>query len=141
MKKLALLLILTIAVSCFTGCTELTETSNFTTTENAMITTASTTNLATTETTVITTNKTTIATTVAKTTSVAVTTTKKSTVKVTTTTSKKETPVMNQGEMVWIPASGTKYHSHSGCSNMKNPTQVSLSDAKQNGYTACKKCY
>lgn len=43
---------------------------------------------------------------------------------------------------VWIPTNGgKKYHSHSGCSNMKNPKKVSLSKAKQLGFTACKKCY
>ncbi len=44
-------------------------------------------------------------------------------------------------EMVWIPQSGSKYHSHSSCSNMKNPLQVSKSDAESMGYEPCKKCY
>lgn len=43
--------------------------------------------------------------------------------------------------MVWIPQSGKKYHSQSGCSGMKNPTQLTLDKAKELGYTACKKCY
>lgn len=43
--------------------------------------------------------------------------------------------------MVWIPSSGTKYHSRSGCSNMKNPSQVTLEKAQSWGYTPCKKCY
>lgn len=44
--------------------------------------------------------------------------------------------------MVWIPTNGgKKYHSHSGCSNMKNPQKVSLSKAKKLGFTACKRCY
>lgn len=44
--------------------------------------------------------------------------------------------------MVWIPTNGgTKYHSHSGCSNMKNPQEVLLSKAKQLGFTPCKRCY
>ena len=49
----------------------------------------------------------------------------------------------NQGTMVWIAGSGNgkRYHSYSGCSNMKNPVEVSLSDAQAWGYTACKKCY
>lgn len=46
-----------------------------------------------------------------------------------------------QEEMVWIPSSGSKYHSRSGCSGMKNPTQITLSDAKAKGYTACKRCH
>ena len=43
--------------------------------------------------------------------------------------------------MVWIPKSGSKYHSRSGCSNMKNPTQVTLEEAIEKGYEACKRCY
>ncbi|MBR5485730.1 MAG: MBL fold metallo-hydrolase, partial [Oscillospiraceae bacterium] len=42
--------------------------------------------------------------------------------------------------MVWIPKSGSKYHSYSGCSNMKNPTQITRSQAEARGYTPCKKC-
>lgn len=45
------------------------------------------------------------------------------------------------GEMVWIPKSGSKYHSNSGCSNMKNPTQVTKAEAEERGYEPCKKCY
>lgn len=44
-------------------------------------------------------------------------------------------------EQVWIPSTGTKYHSNQYCSNMESPSQVSISDAKSRGYTACKKCY
>ena len=49
----------------------------------------------------------------------------------------------NQGNtnLVWIPASGTKYHSNSGCSNMKNPTQVTQDEAVAMGYDACKRCH
>ena len=36
---------------------------------------------------------------------------------------------------------GKKYHSKSSCSGMKGPEKVSLSTAKQRGFTACKKCY
>lgn len=46
----------------------------------------------------------------------------------------------SQGE-VWIPQSGSKYHSHSGCSNMKNPTKVTKQEAKDRGYEPCKKCW
>ena len=43
---------------------------------------------------------------------------------------------------VWVPTNGgTKYHRHSGCSNMENPVRVTLSTAIANGYTACKRCY
>ena len=44
-------------------------------------------------------------------------------------------------EMVWIPKTGSKYHSNSGCSNMKNPSHVSKQVAIQRGYEPCKKCY
>ena len=43
--------------------------------------------------------------------------------------------------MVWIPKTGKKYHSNASCSNMKNPTQVTLSQADKQGYEPCKKCY
>lgn len=46
-----------------------------------------------------------------------------------------------QEEMVWIPASGSKYHSNSSCSGMNNPTQVTLSEAEAMGYTPCKRCH
>lgn len=52
------------------------------------------------------------------------------------------TPTPSQSEtMVWIPKSGSKYHSHAGCSNMKNPSQVTQSEAEARGYTPCKKCW
>lgn len=44
-------------------------------------------------------------------------------------------------DMVWIPKSGKKYHSHSGCSGMKDPTQVTKEEAEDRGYTPCKKCW
>ena len=44
------------------------------------------------------------------------------------------------GDMVWIPNSGSKYHSRSGCSNMKNPRQVTKQEAENEGYEPCKKC-
>lgn len=45
-------------------------------------------------------------------------------------------------EKVWIPThGGKKYHSKSTCSNMKDPEKVTLSEAKAQGFTACKKCY
>lgn len=43
--------------------------------------------------------------------------------------------------MVWIPNSGAKYHSHSSCSNMKNPSKVTKSYAESCGYTPCQKCH
>ncbi len=66
------------------------------------------------------------------------TTTKKKTTtqRITTTTQPK--PVE---DMVWIPESGSKYHSKSTCSNMNNPSQVTKSRAESLGYTPCKRCY
>lgn len=48
---------------------------------------------------------------------------------------------MPSGEMVWIPRTGSKYHSRANCSNMKNPTQVTRQEAESRGYEPCKKCY
>ncbi|MCD8153542.1 MAG: MBL fold metallo-hydrolase [Clostridiales bacterium] len=45
--------------------------------------------------------------------------------------------------MVWISATGSKYHNKNNCGNM-NPDkayQMTLSDAQAAGYEACKKCY
>lgn len=47
----------------------------------------------------------------------------------------------NADNMVWLPESGTKYHSNSSCSNMNNPRQVTLDEAVNAGYEPCKKCY
>ncbi len=45
-------------------------------------------------------------------------------------------------EMVWIPTGGgTKYHSKASCSNMDNPSHVTISQAIARGFTPCKRCY
>lgn len=47
------------------------------------------------------------------------------------------------GSMVWLSATGEKYHRIPNCGRM-NPDkarQVSLSDAQSSGYEACQKCY
>lgn len=49
-------------------------------------------------------------------------------------------PIENE-YMVWIPNSGSKYHSTPNCSGMKNPQQVSQSQAESMGYEPCKKCF
>ena len=46
-----------------------------------------------------------------------------------------------QTTMVWIPVTGTKYHSKKSCSNMENPSQVSIEYAEQLGYEPCKRCH
>ncbi len=44
--------------------------------------------------------------------------------------------------MVWIPTNGgKKYHTYAGCSNMKNPEQVTQSEAEDLGFTPCKRCH
>jgi len=43
--------------------------------------------------------------------------------------------------MVWVSATGKKYHVKKTCSNMKNPSHISIADAKESGYEPCKKCY
>lgn len=87
-------------------------------------------------------------------------TTKTETTQTTTQTQKENTPSKNtkpktessstvkvppaeKGDnLVWIPTNGgTKYHSRSGCSKMKNPRQVTKATAESSGYTPCKKCY
>ncbi len=45
------------------------------------------------------------------------------------------------GTMVWIPRTGSKYHSNPNCSGMNNPSQVPLETAIAQGYEPCKKCY
>lgn len=43
---------------------------------------------------------------------------------------------------VWVSMNnGNKYHSKPSCSKMKSPKEISLKQAKESGYTACKKCY
>lgn len=49
--------------------------------------------------------------------------------------------VKASGNMVWIPQSGSKYHSTSSCSGMKNPSQITRAEAESRGYTPCKRCY
>ena len=58
-----------------------------------------------------------------------------------TTTPDNSTNNEEKVQMVWVASSGTKYHSKSSCSNMTSPRQISLEDAKEAGYTACKKCH
>ena len=52
-----------------------------------------------------------------------------------------ETTSTTSEEMIWIPNSGTKYHTKATCSNMKNPSRMTLSEAKQSGYEPCSKCH
>jgi len=55
------------------------------------------------------------------------------------------TPPATEGfseQMVWIPTKGgQRYHSHSGCSGMEDPAYVTITDAKNAGFTPCGRCY
>ncbi|WP_276936535.1 hypothetical protein [Faecalibaculum rodentium] len=42
---------------------------------------------------------------------------------------------------VWIPRTGSKYHSNPNCSNMKSPSAVTIDQAMAWGYDRCKKCW
>lgn len=48
---------------------------------------------------------------------------------------------INICQMVWIPRTGTKYHSYAGCCGMDNPDEVTIIQAKAMGYTACSNCW
>lgn len=45
------------------------------------------------------------------------------------------------GSTVWVSQTGSKYHSNPSCSGMKNPSQLSRTEAESQGYTPCKRCY
>ena len=49
----------------------------------------------------------------------------------------------SQAGMVWISATGSKYHSTNSCGQMNPATsyQMSLSDAQAQGYEPCKRCH
>lgn len=64
------------------------------------------------------------------------TTTKPTTTKPSTTTK----PTTTEQDMVWIPQSGSKYHSSSGCSGMIDPSYVTKEYAESLGFTPCKRC-
>lgn len=52
------------------------------------------------------------------------------------------TPVASvNGPIVWVSGIGGKrYHSDPLCSNMEDPTPISLTSAVQQGYSPCKRC-
>ena len=52
-------------------------------------------------------------------------------------------PTQPIGNMVWLSATGSKYHSRNNCGNMNpaNARQVTESDAVSQGYEKCKKCW
>lgn len=56
-------------------------------------------------------------------------------------TKKNSSKQTSSSSYVWIPRTGSKYHSRSSCSNMKNPSKVKKSNAIARGYTPCSKCF
>lgn len=59
-----------------------------------------------------------------------------------TTTAPPAVAAESEAGKVWISESGTKYHSRSSCSNMKNPRLVTIDEAVAAGHAEpCKKCY
>lgn len=63
----------------------------------------------------------------------------------TETPGKTETPGTTEDStaFVWLSASGTKYHKINNCGTMNPATarKISLSEAKEKGYTPCSKCF
>ena len=51
---------------------------------------------------------------------------------------KPSTPVTS---MVYVSKTGSKYHRNPNCSNMKNPSCISINEAKSRGLGPCSKCY
>ena len=51
-----------------------------------------------------------------------------------------DTDVSPEDKLVWISASGSKYHKDPDCSGMQDPTQVKEEDAIAQGYEACGRC-
>ena len=45
------------------------------------------------------------------------------------------------GELVWIPQTGDRYHTNPDCSNMIDPSVVSIAEAQSLGFTQCEKCW
>ena len=53
-----------------------------------------------------------------------------------------ENPDYNFEYYVWIPTNGgSKYHCRSGCSGMKNPQEITESEAIARGYSPCGRCF
>ncbi len=60
----------------------------------------------------------------------------------TTITTQVNTQTSVSNETVWIPTNGgKKYHSRSSCSKMKNPIEVTKSEAISMGFGRCSKCW
>lgn len=66
---------------------------------------------------------------------------KEATTRLAQETSQSTATTNNKEQMVWVSRTGTKYHSDPNCSNMKNPSHKTLSEAESLGRTPCSKCY
>lgn len=76
------------------------------------------------------------------TTTTTTTTTTRITTTTTTTTLIITGTTASSERIVWIPTrGGTKYHKTNTCSNMIEPYDVTISEAIELGFTACKRCY
>lgn len=50
-------------------------------------------------------------------------------------------PLISTGAAsVWVPKSGTRYHKTDACGTMQEAQEVSLEQAKADGYVPCKRC-
>lgn len=47
---------------------------------------------------------------------------------------------ISQREVVWISKNSNKFHYLSHCSGLQNTTEISIEDAKSQGYIPCKRC-
>lgn len=57
------------------------------------------------------------------------------------TSSEGETSTIGEDiAVVWISASGSKYHARPDCSNMASPTETSVESAVNEGFEPCKRC-
>lgn len=52
-----------------------------------------------------------------------------------------DTTEQNVGQIVWLSATGSKYHNKPDCGNMNPNTARQISIADAGGYSACSKCF
>ena len=53
----------------------------------------------------------------------------------------KKSSSTSSSSTVWVSRTGTKYHSSSTCSGMKSPSSMTKTEAENQGYSPCSKCY
>ena len=52
-----------------------------------------------------------------------------------------DTNTAQTGDIVYVTKSGSKYHSKATCSSMKEPLEMTLSEAESKGYEPCGRCH